>query len=151
MLRLATWKVASILALIVCAALLIVPSFLSPETVANLQSRLPSFIPVRPIVLGLDLQGGAHVLMEVDSASVTKAQVEALRDDVRGKLREGKVSISGGIAMQPRGVVVRITDPAERARALACCNLSIRISAARYRARRDVRSMFPTTEPARSS
>ena len=118
MLRLATWKVASILALIVCAALLIVPSFLSPETVANLQSRLPSFIPVRPIVLGLDLQGGAHVLMEVDSASVTKAQVEALRDDVRGKLREGKVSISGGIAMQPRGVVVRITDPAERARAL---------------------------------
>jgi SecD/SecF fusion protein len=118
MLRLATWKVASILALIVVAALLVVPSFLSPETVASLQSRLPSFIPVRPIVLGLDLQGGAHVLMEVDSASVTKTQVEALRDDVRGKLREGKVSISGGIAMQPRGVVVRITDPAERARAL---------------------------------
>ena len=94
------------------------PSFLSPETVASLQSRLPSFIPVRPIVLGLDLQGGAHVLMEVDSASVTKTQVEALRDDVRGKLREGKISISGGIAMQPRGVVVRIADPAERARAL---------------------------------
>ena len=70
---------------------------------------------MRPIVLGLDLQGGAHMLMEVDSAVVTKAQVEALRDDVRGKLREGKISISGGIAMQPRGVVVRIADPAERA------------------------------------
>jgi SecD/SecF fusion protein len=118
MLRLATWKVASIVALIVCAALLIVPSFLGPEAVAGLQSHLPSFMPVRPIVLGLDLQGGAHVLMEVDSASVTKTQVEALRDDVRGKLREGKVSISGGIAMQPRGVVVRIADPAERERAL---------------------------------
>ena len=58
------------------------------------------------------------MLMEVDSASVIKAQVEALRDDVRGKLREGKISISGGIAMQPRGVVVRIADPAERQRAL---------------------------------
>ena len=115
MLRLATWKVAAILALIACAALLIVPSFLSAGTVASFESHLPSFIPVRPIVLGLDLQGGAHMLMEVDSASVIKAQVEALRDDVRGKLREGKISISGGIAMQPRGVVVRIADPAERA------------------------------------
>src|ERR1700722_11541069 len=118
MLRLATWKVAAILALIACAALLIVPSFLSAGTVATFESHLPSFIPVRPIVLGLDLQGGAHMLMEVDSASVIKAQVEALRDDVRGKLREGKISISGGIATQPRGVVVRIGDPAERQRAL---------------------------------
>jgi preprotein translocase subunit SecD len=118
MLRLATWKVAAILALIACAALLIVPSFLSAGMVAQLESHLPSFIPVRPIVLGLDLQGGAHMLMEVDSASVIKAQVEALRDDVRGKLREGKISISGGIATQPRGVVVRIADPAERQRAL---------------------------------
>src|SRR5271170_4907243 len=118
MLRLATWKVAAILALIGCAALLIVPSFLSAGMVAGLESHLPSFVPVRPIVLGLDLQGGAHMLMEVDSASVIKAQVEALRDDVRGKLREGRISISGGIATQPRGVVVRIADPAERQRAL---------------------------------
>jgi len=118
MLRIATWRVVAILALIGCAALLIAPSFLSAGALAGLESRLPSFLPIRPIVLGLDLQGGAHMLMEVDSASVTKAQVEALRDDVRGKLREGKISISGGIAMQPRGVVVRIADPAERARAL---------------------------------
>ena len=119
MFRLAPWKVASIVALVVCAALAIVPSFLAPEIVAAIESRLPSFVPFRPIVLGLDLQGGAHILMEVDSASVTKGQVESLRDDVRAKMREGKISISGGIAMQPRGVMVRIADPAERARALS--------------------------------
>ena len=56
--------------------------------------------------------------MEIDSASLIKGQVDSLRDDVRGKMREGKISISGGIAEQPRGVVVRIADPAERARAL---------------------------------
>ena len=49
---------------------------------------------------------------------MTKGQVESLRDDVRAKMREGKISISGGIAMQPRGVVVRIAD-AGRARARA--------------------------------
>jgi preprotein translocase subunit SecD len=118
MFRLASWKVASILALVAFAALAIVPSFLPRETVAAVESHIPSFLPFRAIVLGLDLQGGAHILMEVDSASVIKAQVETLRDDVRAKMREGKISISGGIARQPRGVVVRIADPAERARAL---------------------------------
>jgi preprotein translocase subunit SecD len=118
MLRLAPWKVASILALVAFAALALVPSFLPADVVAAVERVLPSFVPFRQIVLGLDLQGGAHLLMEVDSASVTKTQVETLRDDVRGKLREGRISISGGIAVQPRGVMVRIADPAERARAL---------------------------------
>ncbi len=118
MFRLAPWKVASIFALVLCAALVLVPSFLAPATVAAIQARLPSFIPIRPITLGLDLQGGAHILMEVDTPSVIKTQVETLRDDVRAKMREGKIPITGGIAMQPRGVVVRIADSAERARAL---------------------------------
>ena len=76
----------------------------------------PSFVPLRQIVLGLDLQGGAYLLMEVDTPSVTKSQIEALRDDVRQKLREGKIGISGGIGVEPRAVVVRIADPAERAK-----------------------------------
>ncbi|HLH48592.1 MAG TPA: protein translocase subunit SecD [Roseiarcus sp.] len=118
MLRFAPWRVASIIALVVVAILLVVPSFLSPERVAALQKSLPSILPARQIVLGLDLQGGAHVLLEVDSASLTHAQVEQLRDDVRGKLREGRISIAGGIAMQQRGVQVRIADAAERDKAL---------------------------------
>jgi preprotein translocase subunit SecD len=118
MLRLATWKVASIFGLVFVAILLIIPSFMPAETVDAIAAKLPSFLPARQIVLGLDLQGGAHLLMEVDTPSVIKTQVETLRDDARGKLREGKISISGGIAMQPRGVLVRIADPAERERAL---------------------------------
>ena len=119
MLRLATWKVVSILAVTFVAMLLVAPSFLGASMLASLQNTLPGFLPIRAIVLGLDLQGGAHVLLEVDSPSLTHAQVEALRDDVRGKLREGKISISGGIAVQPRGVQVRIADEAERAKALS--------------------------------
>src|SRR6185437_14045280 len=101
MLRFAHWKLASALALVAAAVLIIVPSFM----------------PLRQIVLGLDLQGGAYLLRGVDTPSVIKSQVEALRDDVRQKLREGKIAISGGIAVEPRGVVVRIADAAERAKA----------------------------------
>jgi preprotein translocase subunit SecD len=118
MLRIATWQVVAILALVAAAALLVVPSFLEPATVAALERSLPSWLPARPITLGLDLQGGAHLLMEVDKNQLVKGQVEQLRDDVRAKLREGKIPLTGGVGAQPRGVVVRIADPAERAKAL---------------------------------
>jgi SecD/SecF fusion protein len=118
MLRLAPWKVIAILAVTFIGILLLVPSFMSADTVARLQNALPRALPIRQIVLGLDLQGGASLLWEVDSAALTKAQVNSLRDDVRGKLREGHISISGGIATLPRGVQVRIADLAERAKAL---------------------------------
>jgi SecD/SecF fusion protein len=117
MLRIALWQIVAILALVAAAALLVVPSFLSPATVAALESRLPSWIPARPITLGLDLQGGAYLLMEVDKASLAKGQVQQLRDDVRAKLREAKIPLTGGVGAQPRGVVVRIANPAERAKA----------------------------------
>ena len=118
MLRFANWRLASVLALVAAAVLVILPSFMPSQAVEALAARFPSFIPMRQIVLGLDLQGGAYLLMEVDTPSVIKSQVEALRDDVRQKLREGKIAISGGIAAEPRAVVVRIADPAERAKAL---------------------------------
>ena len=119
MLRFAPWKLASVLALVAAAVLLVVPSFMPTGAVDSFAARLPGFIPMRQIVLGLDLQGGAYMLMQVDQSSVIKSQVEALRDDVRQKLRDGKIGLSGGIASQPRGVLVRIADSAERDKAYA--------------------------------
>ena len=118
MLRIATWQVVAILALVAAAALLVVPSFLQSSTVAALERSAPSWLPARPITLGLDLQGGAHLLMEVDKPSLVKGQVEQLRDDVRSKLREAKIPLTGGVGVQPRGVIVRIADAAERAKVL---------------------------------
>ncbi len=118
MLRFATWKIVSILIMTALAFLIIVPSLLSPDTREGLLSHVPKWLPARAIVLGLDLQGGSHVLLEVDSASVVKTQVDNLRDDVRRVLREEKVSISGGIGVMARGVQLRIPDAAERERVL---------------------------------
>jgi protein-export membrane protein SecD len=117
MLRFAPWKLASVLALVAAAILLVAPSFMPTSRVDSLGARLPGFIPMRQIVLGLDLQGGAYMLMQVDQNSLIKSQVEALREDVRQKMREGRIGLSGGIATQPRGVLVRMADPAERDKA----------------------------------
>ncbi len=118
MLRFAPWKVASIFAMTLVSFLLIVPSLLSPETRGALQKAVPSWVPTQAIVLGLDLQGGAHLLLEVDSADVTRSQVNNLRDDVRRTLREENIRITGGIGAQGRTVQVRVPDAGDRAKLL---------------------------------
>ncbi|HXW71094.1 MAG TPA: protein translocase subunit SecD [Methylocella sp.] len=116
MLRFQTWKIILVLATTVFAILLIVPSLLGPTQREALLAHVPKWLPARAIVLGLDLQGGSHVLLEVDGNSVVKTLVDNLRDSVRRILREEKVAITGGIGVLPRGVQLRIPDPAERER-----------------------------------
>jgi SecD/SecF fusion protein len=119
MLRFATWKIVSISLMTVLAILVIVPSMLPPQAREALVAHMPSWIPVRSIVLGLDLQGGSHVLLEVDSASVVKTAADNLRDDVRRVLREEKVPITGGIGVLQRGVQFRLANPEDRSRVVA--------------------------------
>ena len=117
MLRYATWKVAAIIGMTLIALLVVVPSMLAPSTRQAISQHLP-WLPMRTIVLGLDLQGGSHVLLEVDQTSVLKTQVDNLRDDVRRVLREERVPITGGIGTQARGVQFRVANPDDRAKVL---------------------------------
>ena len=66
------------------------------------------------IVLGLDLQGGSNVMLEVDKPSVLHTLAMNLRDDARRILREEKVAMTGGIGQQARGVQFRVPDAADR-------------------------------------
>ena len=49
----------------------------------------------RHLVLGLDLQGGSYLLLEVDSNYVKKEKLDQIRDDVRRVLREAKIGYTG--------------------------------------------------------
>jgi preprotein translocase subunit SecD len=118
MLRFAPWKIAFTLAASLIAFLICLPSMIGPQNRAVLAAHLPSWLPPNSIVLGLDLQGGAHLLYEVDRADVIHSMVGNLRDDLRRLLREEKIGISGGIGVNARGVQVRIPEAADRARIL---------------------------------
>jgi preprotein translocase subunit SecD len=97
------WKAAAILvtALIVCAFAL--PNFFSESVVKN----WPSWAQ-RHIVLGLDLQGGSHLLLEVDSNAVRKEQLQSIDDDVLKVLRQARIPFTGR-AVRGNGVEVHIT------------------------------------------
>src|SRR3974390_2088229 len=84
------WKAAAILitALVVCAFAL--PNFFPENVVKN----WPSWAQ-RHIVLGLDLQGGSHLLLEVDTSAVRKEQLQSIDDDVLKVLRQARVPFTG--------------------------------------------------------
>src|SRR5215813_6221425 len=63
----------------------------------------------RHVVLGLDLQGGSHILLEVDSNAVRKEKLESLRDDVRRVLRDARVGYTG-LVVRGNSVEVRIRE-----------------------------------------
>jgi preprotein translocase subunit SecD len=64
----------------------------------------------RHVVLGLDLQGGSHILLEVDANEVRKQKVEALRDDIRRVLRDNKLVTAGAPTIRGSTVEVRIRE-----------------------------------------
>ena len=104
MLYFTRWKATAIVltALIVC--LFAVPNFL-PEKMVH---GWPKWAQ-RHVVLGLDLQGGSHILLEVDSAAVRKEKLEAVRDDVRRVLRDARVGYTG-LVVRGTSVEVRIRE-----------------------------------------
>jgi preprotein translocase subunit SecD len=118
MMRISRGKQIAIILISLLGCLLAVPSLLSDSQRAFLARTLPSWVPQQAVALGLDLQGGAHVLLEIDKPDLIRSMVVQLRDDVRRVLREERVSLQGGINMQPRGVQFRITQADDRARAM---------------------------------
>ncbi len=105
------WKAAGILvtALVVC--LFALPNFFSESMVKT----WPAW-GQRHIVLGLDLQGGSSLLLEVDSNAVRKERLQGLMDDVLRLLRQARIPFTGR-AIHGNSVEVRITRDSDIAAA----------------------------------
>ncbi len=60
----------------------------------NLASTVPGWLAAlggKPMLLGLDLQGGVHFLMQVDRAAALDKHFESYVEDLRAMLREGRI------------------------------------------------------------
>jgi preprotein translocase subunit SecD len=103
MLFFSRWKVVAILLTAVIVCLFAVPNFFSENTIRH----WPSWAQ-RHIVLGLDLQGGSSLLLEVDVNAVRKDKLQAISDDVLRILRQNRIQFTGR-AIKGNSVEVRIT------------------------------------------
>jgi protein-export membrane protein SecD len=82
----------------------------------NVRNQLPSWMPKNTASLGLDLQGGSYVLLEVQLDQVTKDQLDSMVSDIRRALR--KQHIAYEFKRPEGGIGVRILSPTEFGTAL---------------------------------
>src|SRR5258707_1508405 len=113
MLYFTRWKALAIIltALVVC--LCAVPNFFPEATVKGWTAWAQ-----RRLVLGLDLQGGSYLLLEVDSNYVKKEKLDQIRDDARRALRDAKIGYTG-LNVRNDTVEVRITKDTDAQTALS--------------------------------
>ena len=87
MLNYSKWKLFFVLSICSLSIYLVTPNFYGKSEV----TALPSFLPKKQFNLGLDLQGGSHLLLEVGLNDVLKEKSENLVDEIRSILRKEKI------------------------------------------------------------
>lgn len=101
------WKITFILLICVAGLLTALPNFLTDEQL----DALPGFMPSGRVILGLDLQGGSHMLLEVDAEAVVRERMANLEGEIRDALRESR--IVANITSSDRTVRVRLRDESQ--------------------------------------
>ena len=74
-----SWKLVLVFAVVVTAIIYILPSF------------KPTLWPHKQINLGLDLQGGMHLILEVDTEKAVESTTERISQEIREQLKNKRI------------------------------------------------------------
>lgn len=105
---------------IVLGLLSALPNLLSP----SLSGKLPDWYQQNTVSLGLDLQGGSHLLLEADIQGLFVSEYEAVAGELTASLREAGIRY-GRLQVTHKGIELpvtqseRVSEAAGLARALA--------------------------------
>ena len=105
MLRLNKWNIVFVLSILILGIYYVIPNLYGKSEV----TALPNFLSKKQVNLGLDLQGGSHLLLEVDTQAVLKEKSEDLVDNIRSSLRKEKIKYSN-LGSKLSGAIVKITN-----------------------------------------
>lgn len=108
MVSLSRWKVLLVALSAAFGVLFTLPNFLPQQT----RDALPGFFPKRTLNLGLDLQGGSHLLFEVDVNALRAERLTNMTEDVRTALAAEQIAFTD-LGQVNGAVSVRITDPGQ--------------------------------------
>ena len=105
MIHLSRWKVILLALSLFFGVLFAYPNLLTPGQ----RDALPGWLPKSTLNLGLDLQGGSYLLLEVDVEAMRTKRVSNMVEDARQTMAEAKISVNG-LQTEQNGVVVTVAD-----------------------------------------
>ena len=108
MLNFQPWKTWTVIIICLLGVLFAAPNVVSRQTI----ERLPDWVPAHQVSLGLDLQGGSHLLYEVDLKSVVKERLNSALDGLRTELLKQKIGYTN-LAIEGDAIAVALRDPAD--------------------------------------
>jgi protein-export membrane protein SecD len=113
MVHIPRWQKVLVLAVLLIGLAFAAPNLLKRDTA----DALPGWMPNQQVNLGLDLQGGSYLLLEVDIAFVYREQLDNLVDGIRIELRKARLGYTDlGVDGNAVVVTLRDADAIERAR-----------------------------------
>ncbi|MEE9610531.1 MAG: protein translocase subunit SecD [Desulfatiglandales bacterium] len=80
------WRGAIVIFLVVMAFV-----YLTPSLSDDLPQWWSSFLPIEKIQLGIDLQGGMHLVLEVEARKAVESHLERVVEDLKHDLRKRKI------------------------------------------------------------
>lgn len=107
-------KLIIVIGVCLLGVILASPNLLSQQQV----DAMSRWVPLKKISLGLDLQGGSHLLLEVGVDQVFKERLENLVDSVRNVLRQERLRYTG-LGVQGRTIAVTLQEPADKVEQIA--------------------------------
>ncbi|GAB6064200.1 protein translocase subunit SecD [Deferrisoma palaeochoriense] len=107
------WRAAIVAAVTVLGIVFLLPTLMGPD------AKLPGFLAERRLHLGLDLQGGMHLVLEVQAEKAVEQAVERMAAELKEALREERIRAR---TVEARGkeirLVLRDAEAADRLQAL---------------------------------
>lgn len=112
MMHMSRWNKIFIVLVCVLSFVYCVPNLLGKSTREHLEQNWPGWLPVKSVNLGLDLQGGSHLLLQVELDKVIAEREEGLIQAIRPELREQKIGYTRILAI-PQGVRLTLRDASD--------------------------------------
>jgi SecD/SecF fusion protein len=143
MLYFSRWKTITIWAIVALGVLFSFPNLLSQ----SMRDALPDWLPKRAMTLGLDLQGGSHILLAIDRQDLINERLATTRDDIRTLLRDAKIGYTG-LTGSGKTIQVRIREANEVDKAkTALASLTAPVSSSIFGAGSVVETTLAEPEP----
>ncbi|MEZ4550623.1 MAG: protein translocase subunit SecD, partial [Desulfobacterales bacterium] len=97
-----SWRIPVVGLVLIVAVIYVIPTF------------KPGWWPNKQINLGLDLQGGMHLVLEVQTEKAVESTLERIRNELRGYLRDDQIRHKGINYSGKKALSINLLDAADK-------------------------------------